>query len=202
MNPHWHPLDAEGRFLQKTTPLAGLVAVQRIPRVDYRGSLERLFCDEIFRQCGITKGIRQINRTTTRACGTLRGLHFQYPPHSEAKIVQCLRGAVFDVALDLRRDSPTFLHWHGELLSADNGVALVIPEGFAHGLQTVEDNTELLYLHTAAYCPSAEGGVSPLDPSLAIRWPMPIAELSERDRNHPPLTPDFTGINLAESAHD
>jgi dTDP-4-dehydrorhamnose 3,5-epimerase len=196
MTQHWLPLDDEGRFLHKPTPLAGLTAVQRVPRHDYRGSLERLFCDEIFRQCGIVKPIKQINRTTTRSCGTLRGLHFQHPPHSEAKIVQCLRGAVFDVALDLRRGSPTFLHWHGELLSADNGVALVIPEGFAHGLQTLEDDTELLYLHTAAYSPSAEGGVSPLDPSLAIRWPMPISELSERDRNHPPLTLDFAGLTV------
>lgn len=196
MRHNWQALDTEGRFLQQSTPLAGLVAVQRLPRQDSRGSLERLFCDDIFRLCGISKPIKQINRTLTRHCGTLRGLHFQHPPHSETKVVQCLRGAVFDVALDLRRDSPTFLHWHGELLSADNGVALVIPEGFAHGLQTLADDTELLYLHTAAYCQQAEGGISALDPTLAIRWPMPIAELSERDRNHPPLPLDFAGIAL------
>ncbi|HJW02944.1 MAG TPA: dTDP-4-dehydrorhamnose 3,5-epimerase family protein [Azospira sp.] len=196
MTQHWQALDADGRFRQKTTPLSGLVAVQRIPRRDDRGSLERLFCDEVFRGCGISKSIKQINRTITRRAGTLRGLHFQHPPHAEVKIVQCLRGAVFDVALDLRRGSPTFLHWHGELLSAENGVALVIPEGFAHGLQTLEDDTELLYLHTAAYCPSAEDGLSPLDPSLAIRWPMPASELSERDRNHPPLPHDFAGLTV------
>jgi len=190
----WLALDADGRFLQKATPLAGLVAVQRVPRRDDRGCLERLFCDDIFYQYGITKAIKQINRTVTRRSGTLRGLHFQHPPHAEAKVVQCLRGAVFDVALDLRRGSSTFLCWHGERLSADNGVALVIPEGFAHGLQTLEDDTELLYLHTAAYCSIAEGGVSPLDPRLDIRWPMPISEISERDLNHPSLTVDFAGI--------
>jgi len=194
MTCNWQALDVAGRFLQKTTPLAGLVVVQRVPRHDDRGSLERLFCDDIFYQCGITKAIKQINRTVTRRSGTLRGLHFQHPPHAEAKVVQCLRGAVFDIALDLRRDSPTFLHWYGERLSADNGVALVIPEGFAHGLQTLEDNTELLYLHTAAYCPSAEGGVAPLDPRLDIRWPMPISEISERDLSHPSLPVDFAGI--------
>lgn len=196
MTPHWLPLDADGRFLQKATPLSGLVAVQRLPRRDDRGSLERLFCDEVFHGCGIHKSIKQINRTTTRQAGTVRGLHFQHPPHAEAKIVQCLRGAVFDVALDLRRGSPTFLQWHGELLSAENGVALVIPEGFAHGLQTLEDDTELLYLHTASYCPSAEDGVSPLDPKLAICWPMPVSEISERDRNHPPLLQDFAGLTI------
>lgn len=196
MNCNWLALDADNRFLKKTTPLAGLLAVQRVPRYDERGSLERLFCDEIFYPCGITKAIKQINRTVTRRGGTLRGLHFQYPPHAEAKVVQCLRGAVFDVALDLRSDSPTFLHWYGEVLSADNGIALIIPEGFAHGLQTLEDDTELLYMHTSAYCQSAEGGVSPLDPRLAINWPMPVTELSRRDRNHAPLAFDFDGLRV------
>ena len=198
----WLPLDAEGRFLQRPTALAGLRVFRRHPRGDTRGFLERLFCHESFAALGLTDGIRQINRTLTRRRGTLRGLHFQHPPHAEGKVVQCLRGRVFDVAVDLRAGSPTFMQWHAEELSADNGIGLFIPPGFAHGLQTLEDDTELLYLHTADYRAEAEGGLSPLEPRLAIGWPLPSEEMSERDRAHPPLPANFAGLLLPPHTKD
>ena len=126
-------------------------------------------------------------RSTTPARpqrGSVRGLHFQRPPRAEKKLVQCLRGEVFDVAVDLRRGSPTFLQWHGERLSGDNGVALLIPEGFAHGLQTLAGDVDMLYCHSVAYAAESEGGVHPRDPRLAIDWPLPIALLSPRDEGH------------------
>ena len=121
-------------------------------------------------------------------------MHYQLPPSAEAKIVSCLRGAAFDVAVDLRRDSPTFLQWHAETLSAENHRSLVIPEGVAHGFQALADDCELLYFHTAAYDPAAERGLHPGDPRLAIAWPLPVERLSERDASHPPLTPEFDGV--------
>ena len=112
------------------------------------------------------------------------------------KLVTCLRGAVWDVAVDLRTGSPTFLAWHGETLSAENHRALLIPPGFAHGFQTLTDEAELLYCHSAAYSPGAEGALNLLDPRLAIDWPRPIGEISERDRDHPRLSADFEGLRL------
>ncbi|MBI1905642.1 MAG: dTDP-4-dehydrorhamnose 3,5-epimerase family protein [Rhodocyclales bacterium] len=194
MTLDWRPVGGNGRFLARDTAIAGLRGVRRLPREDSRGSLERLYCPELFAELEVQGAIRQINRSITLRQGTLRGLHFQHPPHTETKFVQCLRGAVFDVAVDLRRGSPTLLHWHGQILSAANGVGLLIPDGFAHGMQTLEDDTELLYLHTADYVPTAEDGLDPFDPRLNIAWPLPPTDLSERDRNHPHLPPDFAGL--------
>lgn len=182
------------RFEFSPTPLRGLVVVQRKPIKDSRGLLARLFCGEEFRQIGIERQIVQINQSLTHLRGAVRGLHFQYPPHAEAKIVTCVRGEVFDVAVDLRADSPTFLQWHSEILSAENARSLCIPEGFAHGFQTLTDDCELLYLHTEAYAPQAEGGLHPRDPRVGVDWPLPITELSSRDQHHPLLGADFTGI--------
>ena len=129
--------------------------------------------------------IAQINHTLTQAAGTIRGLHFQQAPHDEAKFVSCLSGAVFDVAVDLRPDSPTYLQWHGEVLSADNGRSMMIPGGFAHGFQTLTEDCELIYLHDKPYAPEAEGGLNPLDPRLAIDWPLPVSQMSPRDKALP-----------------
>ena len=126
----------------------------------------------------------------------MRGLHYQRPPHAEMKLVRCLSGRVWDVALDLRHNSPTFMQWHAEELSCDNACMLIIPEGCAHGFQTLEPACELLYLHTAAYEKSAEGGVRHDDPRAGIAWPIAITEISERDRSLPLLPPMFSGIPL------
>lgn len=176
------------------TPIAGLVCVQR-PRIeDSRGFLSRLFCADTLRAAGFDAAISQINHTLTRRRGSVRGLHFQHPPHAEIKLVGCLRGEVFDVAVDLRRGSPTFLRWHAEILSADNQRSLLIPRGFAHGFQALTDDCELIYLHSTAYAPDAEGAVNALDPALGIGWPLVITDISDRDRAHPALVPGFQGI--------
>ena len=176
------------------TPLQGLKLIQRNPIGDHRGYLERMFCEEELQSLIPGRSIVQINHTLTVKRGTVRGLHFQYPPHAETKIVNCLRGEVFDVAVDLRHGSPTFLHWHAEILSANNHRTLLIPEGFAHGFQTLTEDCELLYFHTAAYQPSAEGGLNAQDSKLDIRWPEPVIELSSRDAAHPSLTAAFVGL--------
>lgn len=184
------------RFDFASTPLAGLILAQRQAMTDHRGFLSRFYCAEEFRAAGIDKPIAQINHSATYQRGTVRGLHFQYPPFAEAKIVSCLSGRIFDVAVDCRRDSPSFLQWHGEILSAENRKSLVVPEGCAHGFQTLTEDCELIYLSTAAYCPEAEGALNAADPFLAIDWPLPLANLSERDRGHPWLGVDFPGIVL------
>lgn len=182
------------RLTIELTALTGLQVLQRHPIGDRRGYFERLFCgDELAAWLG-DRAVRQINRTTTDAAGTVRGLHFQHIPCAEAKLVSCLQGEVFDVAVDLRRHSPTFLQWHGEVLSGDNHRSLLIPEGFAHGFQTLVGGCELLYVHTAPHTPAAEGGVHPGDPRLGIAWPLPVSGLSPRDAGQPWLTEAFTGL--------
>lgn len=176
------------------TPIAGLMLVQRRRLEDSRGFLSRFYCAEEFKGAGLRQPISQINHTLTRCTGTVRGMHFQLPPHAETKLVSCLRGEVFDVAVDLRRNSPTFLNWHGEVLSAANQRSLLIPEGYAHGFQALTDDCELVYLHTAAYQPAAEGALNATDPRLAIAWPMAITEMSDRDRGHTMLTNEFDGV--------
>jgi dTDP-4-dehydrorhamnose 3,5-epimerase len=184
------------QFELLATPLAGLTVVQRQRAGDARGFLSRLYCAEEFAAAGVRAPIAQINQTLTRRRGTVRGLHYQRPPHAETKVVTCLHGEIFDVAVDVRRTSPTFLRWHAEILSPDNQRSLLIPEGFAHGFQALSDDCELLYLHTAAYAPGAEAALHVSDPRLGIRWPLPIAELSDRDRLHPLLDASFEGIVL------
>lgn len=184
------------RFDILPTPLQGLNTLVRKPMGDSRGFLERMFCsDELSHILG-GKPIAQINRTITGKRGTIRGMHFQNPPHAETKFVTCLRGEVFDVAVDVRKNSPTFLHWHGELLTQDNHATLVIPEGFAHGFQTLSDDCELLYFHTAVYHADAEGALNAQDPRLAIKWPLEITAQSERDKSHALITQTFQGVTL------
>lgn len=184
------------RFDFIPTPLTGLLLVQRKAIEDQRGFLSRFYCAEDFAGAGLVKPIAQINHSFTRNKGAVRGLHFQYPPHAETKLVSCLKGEVLDVAVDLRRGSPTFLQWHGEILSASNRRSLLIPEGYAHGFQTLTEDCELIYLHTAAYTPEAEGALNISDSCLNIAWPLPITDLSDRDRCHPFIGPDFQGIVL------
>lgn len=182
------------RFLISATPLAGLQLLERQRLSDARGFLSRIFCAEEFAACGWTRPIAQINHTSTMHKGTIRGMHFQQPPHSEMKLVSCLRGEIWDVAVDIRAGSSTFLHWHGARLSAENCRALLIPEGFAHGFQTLTDEVELLYCHSTAYCAGSEGGLNPRDPQLAIDWPIPATEMSDRDQSHPFIPVNFKGV--------
>ncbi|NOR68610.1 MAG: dTDP-4-dehydrorhamnose 3,5-epimerase, partial [Methylomarinum sp.] len=132
--------------------------------------------------------------SVTISKGAIRGLHFQYPPYTEMKIVRCLKGKIFDVAVDLRKDSSTLLKWHSEILTPDNNKMMVIPEGFAHGFQSLESESEVLYLHTAEYQAEFEGGVLFNDPKLNIQWPIEYTDISDRDRNHPLIDEYFTGL--------
>ena len=182
------------RFDILATPIAGLTVLQRKLLVDTRGYLGRLFCAEELQALIPGKHIAQINHTLTVACSTVRGMHFQCPPHAETKFVSCVRGEVFDVAVDLRHNSPTYLCWHAERLSVENLKTLVIPEGFAHGFQALTDNCEMLYVHTVAHQASAERGLNAQDPRLAIQWPLPVTGLSPRDAAHPFLSNDFIGV--------
>lgn len=178
------------------TPIDSLNVIQRQPIRDGRGYLERMFCSNELKSIIGQRSIVQINHTLTAKAGTIRGMHFQHPPFTEMKLVSCLRGEVFDVAVDLRKGSQTFLQWHAELITEANHKTFVISEGFAHGFQTLTDDCELLYLHTAAYAPDAEAGLNAVDPRLGIAWPMPIAERSARDLQHAMLSSKFAGLSL------
>lgn len=184
------------RFDFSQTPLTGLISVQRKAIEDHRGFLSRLYCADEFGYAGIGKPIVQINHTLTRERGAVRGLHFQYPPFMESKLVSCIKGEIFDVAVDLRHDSATFLQWHGEILSVKNRKSLFIPEGFAHGFQTLTEDCELLYLHSAPYRPEVEDALNVTDPTLDISWLLPIAHLSERDRTRLFIDDLFSGVVL------
>lgn len=183
-------------MLVKQTALNGIYVVESKPLNDQRGFFMRLFCNRELGEILGERHIVQVNQSGTRNAGTVRGLHFQYPPYSELKLVRCLRGRVWDVAVDLRAGSPTFLKWHAEELTPDNNRMLVIPEGCAHGFQALEEGSELLYLHTAYYNSAAEGGVPYDDPRLNIHWPLKAADVSDRDLAHLPITTEFKGVSL------
>lgn len=176
------------------TPLQGLFEIRHAPVGDARGRFTRLFCEREL--AGIRAGLHftQVNLSETHGAGSVRGLHYQQPPAAEAKLIRCLRGRVFDVAVDVRAGSPTFLQWHAVELADDNDRAVFIPEGFAHGFQVLGDRADLLYMHTAAWTPACEAGLRHDDPRLAIAWPLPVATLSERDRGYALIDDAFAGV--------
>lgn len=176
------------------TPLAGLYEIHTTPAGDARGRFTRLFCERELARIRPNLHFTQINLSETHGRGTLRGLHYQAPPAAEAKLIRCLRGRVFDVAVDLRANSPTFLHWHALELAEDNDRAVFIPEGFAHGFQTLTDEAHLLYMHTAPWTPACEAGLRHDDPRLAIEWPLGVATISERDHGYALVDDSFTGV--------
>jgi dTDP-4-dehydrorhamnose 3,5-epimerase len=178
------------------TPIADLKLVQSLPHRDSRGAFVRLFCAHELEPVLGHRQIAQINHSKTTHTGAVRGMHFQRPPYAEMKMVRCLRGRVWDVAVDLRAGSSTFLQWHAQELAQDDAQMLVIPEGFAHGFQALEPDSELLYLHTAFYNPPSESGLRYDDPRLAIAWPLTPQDLSSRDLSHPLLGADFVGVAL------
>ena len=178
------------------TPIPDLKIVQSSPHHDDRGSFLRLYCGQEIQPLIGDRQIVQVNQSTTSRAGAVRGLHFQLPPHAEMKMVRCLRGRVWDVAVDLRSGSPTFLKWYAQELNPADKQMMVIPEGFAHGFQALEPDSELLYFTTAFYHPPAERGLRFDDPELNITWPLVPKGLSPRDLNHPLLNDDFIGIAL------
>ena len=184
------------RFNFHQTPLTGLYLIESKPMIDERGYFERLFCDEEFKEIGLNKKVVNVNHSFTKGTGTVRGMHFQYPPFDEAKIVVCLKGSVWDVAVDIRSGSPTFLKWHGQPLCGAKRELLYVPEGFAHGFQTLEDDCELMYFTTQHYTREHEGALRYNDPALAISWKLPVRHISERDATTPFLDAEFKGILL------
>lgn len=187
-------MSAVRRLRVEALPIAGLRRVGRVGTADERGLFVRLFCAEELVTAGWPGTLAQVNLSRTYRRGTLRGLHFQRPPHAEAKLVSCIRSRVFDVALDLRPESPTFGRWHGEVLDAARGDALLIPPGCAHGFQALEDDVELVYCHSVPHVAAAEGGLHALDGTLSIAWPLPVTLLSARDRALPGWTEVARGL--------
>lgn len=169
------------------TCVAGAMVIDPTPHVDQRGRFMRAWCAQEFSVHGIAFEPVQANLGFSTARGTVRGMHFQKPPASEAKLVRCSRGAIFDVVLDLRPDSPSYGMWHGVELSDENGRMLYLPEGCAHGYQTLQPATEMHYMTSAFYAPDAVAGVRFDDRAFGIEWPLPVAEISEQDRNWPPV---------------
>lgn len=185
------------RFEAFSTPIAGLRRVVSRRLGDSRGYLMRIYCADELATLGWPGPVAQSNLTYTRCRGTVRGLHFQHPPHAEFKLVRCLSGEIWDVAVDLRAGSPTFLKWHAEVLSPENSSALLIPSGFAHGFQALTDDVTMLYLHSTAHFPDSEAGIHVEDPQLRLELPLPVGEMSPRDKQFQFLPSDFKGVNLS-----
>jgi len=166
-------------------PVAGVFAVEPEPVEDERGHFARAFCAEEFAARGLDPRVAQCSVSFNRRRGTLRGLHYQSAPHEEAKLVRCIRGAIFDVAVDLRPESPTFRRWVGVELTPANGLALYVPPGVAHGFQTLADESEVWYQISVPYAPDHGRGVRFDDPAFGVEWPEPVTVVSERDRSYP-----------------
>jgi len=178
------------------TPIPDLVIAESQALTDDRGTFARIFCVQDLSPIVGSRQIVQINHSCTQAVGAVRGMHFQTSPNAEMKLVRCLKGKVWDVAVDLRPNSSSYKLWFAQELSPDNAYMMVIPEGFAHGFQVLEAGSELLYLHTAFYSPEFENGVRYDDPELGIAWPMPVTDISQRDSSHALIEAHFTGIVL------
>jgi dTDP-4-dehydrorhamnose 3,5-epimerase len=174
--------------------LRGAYIIDLEPKRDERGWFARYYCKEEFQRIGHAKEWLQMNHSFTAKKGTIRGMHYQMHPFKEVKLLRCIKGTIHDVILDIRKDSPTFLQWVSVILSAENKKMLYIPEGFAHGFQSLEDGCELLYHHSALYNAEAESGIRYDDPLLQIDWPLAVTIVSKRDTEHILLTNDFRGI--------
>ncbi len=170
------------------TKIKGLYIAELEPFSDDRGFFARAYYNKELEKINIEKPIKQINHSSTSTVGAIRGMHYQNTPYAEIKMVRCIVGEVFDVAVDLRKDSDTFLQWHGEYLNSKNFKMMVIPEGFAHGFQVTKPNSELLYFHTESYTQKAELGVLFNDEKIGIKWPLQVTNISDRDLKHKPIT--------------
>jgi len=176
-------------------PLKGAYTIDLKPFSDSRGWFARTYCKEEFTKYNIQQEWVQMNHSFTVTKASIRGMHFQHPPFSEVKMVRCIAGAVYDVIVDLRKNSPTFLQYVGVELSAANKKMIYIPQGFAHGFQTLTGDAELIYHHNAFYTPQAEGGLLYNDTAIGINWPLIPTEISERDLKHPIINIEtFKGI--------
>ncbi len=177
-----------------STNLDGLFVANRHPLCNDLGGLTRFYCQKELESIGINNSIAQINQTLTNETGSIRGMHFQLHPYAEDKIVSCIRGEIFDVVVDIRKNSPTFLQCHVEILSKDNNKSMCIPKGFAHGFQSMTDDCEVLYFHTEFYSSKFEKGLRWDDPLIDIEWPLTVTNISKRDTGHELLDIFFKGV--------
>src|SRR5690554_1269228 len=172
------------------TSLKGAFILEIKKLEDERGFFGRSWCKKEMEDHGLNGNVVQANTSLSMKKGTFRGFHFQKHPYEETKLIRCTRGAIYDIIIDLRKESPTFMQWFGAELTEDNYTMVYIPENFAHGFLTLTDNAEVYYLVTYLYTPNAEGGIRYDDPALNINWPIPVTVVSEKDKSHP----DFKGI--------
>jgi dTDP-4-dehydrorhamnose 3,5-epimerase len=178
------------------TAIAGAYIINAQPFSDGRGWFTRTYCKTEFAQIGHTEEWVQINHSFTKEIGSVRGMHFQYQPHAEIKMVRCIAGKVYDVMVDLREGSPSFLKWVGVELSAENRQTLYMPKGVAHGFQVLQENSELVYNHSSAYEPQSEGAILYNDTTVGIKWPLPVSNISKKDLSYEPLDKNFKGIKI------
>jgi dTDP-4-dehydrorhamnose 3,5-epimerase len=176
------------------TSLQGSYTIELTPFSDERGSFARTFCKNEFEQIGHKKEFVQLNQSWNTLAGTIRGMHYQVRPYSEIKLIRCIRGAVYDVIIDLRENSKTFLRHFAVELSEENKKMIYVPEGFAHGFQTLRDDSQLVYHHTEYFNPKADAGLNYNDPAFGIQWPLAVSIMSEKDKNLSLIKPDFKGI--------
>ena len=174
----------------------GLYTVLLKKLEDDRGLFARTYCKNEFKKIGFDKEFVQFNHSFNKLKGTIRGMHFQQMPFAETKLIRCVQGAVYDVAVDIRKNSPTYLQWFGVELTAENMVSVLIPEGFAHGFQTLKNDSALIYHHTAFYTPQADAGIRFDDSLININWKLPAVNISDKDKNYPFIDKNFKGIIL------
>jgi len=182
------------KFLK--TPIEGAHVIEPERREDHRGFLARVFCEREFTEAGLEGRFVQINNSTSNRKGIVRGLHYQAPPHAEVKVMRVIRGAIFDVIVDVRLGSPTFGTWFGAELSAENRRMMYSPRGFAHGFLSLTDDVEVIYMASAFYAPGFERGIRFDDPRVGIAWPVPPLEVSDKDRAWPDLDPSIHAVRL------
>lgn len=174
------------------TEIAGAFEVRHDVRTDARGRFRRQYCEREFADAGLNTRWVQVNHSVTLGKGSVRGMHFQRPPKAEAKLVSCTVGRAFDVVVDLRSGSETFLQWAA--VEIGQATSLYIPEGCAHGFQALTDEVQLIYQHSNYYAPEREGGVRFDDPAIAVDWPLPVGTISDRDRSFPLVDDNFEGF--------
>jgi len=186
-----------GKLTITETPLKGLYIIETNAFIDHRGAFARWFCEEELAEILGKRHIKNVNFSRTVKKGSIRGMHFQKPPHAEMKLVRCIRGSILDVVVDIRAGSPTFLQHYSVELSAENMMMFAIPEGFAHGFQSLEDDSEIMYLVTEFYSPESEAGLRFSDPALKIEWPLPVTDISAKDAAHPLVDDGFVGLDVS-----
>lgn len=181
-------------FIVEELPLEGLKLIKRKPKADNRGFFSRIYCPEQLSAYGFIKSVAQINHSFSLKRGTIRGMHYQMHPYVDTKLISIIHGEILNVVVDLRVSSDSYLKTYSIELSGSESNGLLIPAGFAQGFQTLSDNVDLFYCQAEKYVKDFDSGLNPFDPALAINWPLPVSEISDRDKNHPLINKNFKGL--------